>query len=86
MGPQDICARLLKHIGDYLEADVSHLTPSSHLVTALPGIDSLRLQELLLYIEESFGVKFNETVLDHASTLQDLADHIQALLAAKTTS
>lgn len=71
--------QLCKHVGDFLEKDVSFLRPESRLANAIPGLDSLRLEELLLHLEEAFHVKFSEEVLDHIDTLGDLSKHIQQL-------
>ncbi len=74
----DVYQRLERCVKEYLEADVK-LERNARLLNAIPGVDSLRLQELLLYVEESFGVTFSESVLDKAETLEDLANYIQSL-------
>jgi acyl carrier protein len=78
MADPEIYQRLVRCVSEYLEKDVA-LDPHARLVNAIPGIDSLRLQELLLYIEEKFGVTFNESVLDKTETIQDLANYIGTL-------
>jgi acyl carrier protein len=84
MSNTDTYQKLVKCVGEYLETDVA-LDRNARLVNAIPGIDSLRLQELLLYLEEQFGVTFSENVLDKAETLQDLADYIQSLSGARAS-
>ena len=78
MSDPDVYQRLVKYVSEYLEKDVA-LDPGARLVNAIPGIDSLRLQELLLYVEERFGVTFSDGVLDKTETIQDLANYIQSL-------
>jgi acyl carrier protein len=80
---RDVFEQLVRHIGEFIERDVSHLSRDGRIVNAIPGIDSLRLQEVLLHLEDCFLVRFDDAVLDHIETLQDLADHIQQLQAAQ---
>lgn len=68
--------RVVRHIGEYLEQDVSHLTPTSRPATALAGLDSLKLFEMLLYLEDCFGVQFDDSVMEHMETLGQLVDYI----------
>ena len=68
--------RVVRHIGEYLEQDVSHLTPESRPATALAGLDSLKLFEMLLYLEDCFGVQFDDSVMEHMETLGQLVDYI----------
>jgi acyl carrier protein len=73
--------RVVRHIGEYLETDVSHLTPESRPATALAGLDSLKLFEMLLYLEDSFGITFDDSVMEHVETLGALVDYIDRQLA-----
>lgn len=68
--------RVVRHIGEYLETDVSHLTPSSSPATALAGLDSLKVFEMLLYLEDCFGVQFDDSVMENMETLGQLVDYI----------
>jgi acyl carrier protein len=78
--------RVVRHIGEYLETDVSYLTPESRPATAIAGLDSLKLFEMLLYLEDCFSVEFDENVMEHVETLGQLVDYIdqQLATAAKT--
>jgi acyl carrier protein len=73
--------RVVKHVGEYLEADVSHLTLDSRPGDALGGLDSLRVFEMLLYIEDCFGLHFDDSVMEHFETLSDLVDYINQQLS-----
>src|SRR5436305_11382301 len=44
---------VVRQIGIFLETDVSHLRPDSHLARDLDGLSSLKLFELMLYLEDS---------------------------------
>lgn len=73
---------VLVRIGEYLETDVSHLTPDSKLSTSIEGLNSLKMFEMILYLEDCFGVEFDEAVMDKVETLGGLVDHIQERQAA----
>jgi acyl carrier protein len=76
MADETQLARVLGHLGEYLETDVSHLTGQSRLATAIPGLDSMKLFEMVLYLEECFGVEFEDDVMDRLETMDDLAEYI----------
>jgi acyl carrier protein len=73
---QALFQSVVQHIGEYLETDVSYLTPESRPATAISGLDSLKLFEMFLYLEDCFGVEFDDSVMEHFETLNDLVDYI----------
>jgi acyl carrier protein len=75
--------KTLGHIGEYLERDVSHLTPETRLDAAAPGMDSLKIFELMLYLEECFEVSFDESSMADVGTIGELVDYIAAAPPAK---
>jgi len=75
--------KTLAHIGEYLEQDVGHLTPESRLDNAVPGLDSLKLFEMMLYLEECFSIDFEEGLIERLHTIGDLASYIEGRVAAK---
>ena len=80
MEDEDLFQQVVKHIGEYLERDVSHLTLDSRPATAIRGLDSLKMFEMILYLEECFGVEFDESVMDKIDTMRDLVNYIKTLL------
>ena len=78
--------RVVQHIGEYLETDVSHLTPGSRPATALPGLSSLKLFEMLLYLEDCFGVQFDDSVTEHMDSVGDLVRYVEQHVAPKGAS
>jgi acyl carrier protein len=68
---------VVRHIGTFLEADVSHLKPESHLASAVDGLSSLKLYELMLYLEDCVGFDFDEKVVDKIDTVQELIAYIK---------
>jgi len=71
----------VRHIGEYLEQDVSHLKSDSRLESAVPGLDSLKVFELMLYLEECFGVTFDQSTLGDVKTMDDVLDRIEQAAA-----
>jgi acyl carrier protein len=72
--------KVVHHVGDYLETDVSHLTLDSRMASSLPGLDSLKLFEMTLYLEDRFGVEFDESVIEKFETVRDLVEYLNSLL------
>jgi acyl carrier protein len=68
---------VVRQIGIFLETDVSHLRPDSHLARDLDGLSSLKLFELMLYLEDSIGFDFDEKVVDRIDTMQQLLGYIK---------
>lgn len=78
MNDNDLFARLIQHIGEFLEADVSHLKPESRLATAVAGLDSMKVFELMLYLEDAFGITVDEQAIEHLDTLHDLEAYVRS--------
>lgn len=76
--------QVLNHLGEYLETDVSFLTRDSRLSSSVPNLDSLKLLEMILYLEDCFQVNFDELVIERFETLGDLVEYIDSLLKHKT--
>jgi acyl carrier protein len=79
---QELFDRIVKHIGEFVERDVSHLTPQSHIGNSIEGMSSLKMIELLLYLEDCFGLDFDESVMDRLETMQDLENYIRDVQGA----
>jgi acyl carrier protein len=77
MQDQNLFKKVVVHIGEFIEADVSYLTPDSRLATSIAGMSSLKMFELLLYMEDCFGISFDESVIDKLDTMQDLVAYIR---------
>lgn len=72
---------LIRRIGVYLEKADIKIDPDAPMRDQLPGIDSLRLKELLMYLEEEYSIEFTPAVLEKMETLRDLSRAIEALHA-----
>lgn len=76
--------QVVQHVNEFLETKVSHLTLDSRLASAIPGLDSLKLFEMILYLEDCFQVEFDESVIEKFETMRDLVDYIESLLSKKS--
>ena len=84
MAAPDLFQEVVQQIGQYLETDVSHLRPDSRVASAIPGLDSFKLFEMILYLEDHFEIEFDENVMEKIDTMQSFVDHIDRLLSQKT--
>jgi acyl carrier protein len=82
VGDSDLFERLVKHLGEFLGTDVSHLKPESRLVTAVAGLDSMKLFELMLYLEDTFGITVDDDAVEHLDSLSDLEAYVRRRLPA----
>lgn len=80
---QVLFEKIVKHIGEFIEDDVPQLTPQSHFATSIEGMSSLKMVELLLYLEDCFELEFDESVVGKLGTMQDLVDYIRDLQGAR---
>lgn len=85
MDDTELLSKTVRYIGEYLETDVSHLCSDSRLSSAIPGIDSLRLVELMLYLQERFHIELDETVVGNLDTLGELVRYINSRLQETVT-
>lgn len=81
----ELIEELKKHIGDFLEQDVSALKTESVIASSLPGLDSLKMLEMLVYLEEMMGVEFDTEVIEKFKTLGDLVDYVKEKRMAQTS-
>ena len=79
METSDLFKQVVKHIGEYLEADVTHLRMESRVTSAILGLDSFKIFEMVLYLEDCFKIEFDESIIENIDTMQELVMHIQVL-------
>lgn len=79
-----IFQKTVQHMGEYLERDVSHVTMETRIDAVMPGLDSLKIFEMMLYLEDCFDVDFDQTKLGDVEIMRDLIEHIETRLAIKT--
>lgn len=77
MQDQQLFDKIVGHIGEFIETDTSHLTMESRLATSIQGLDSLKMFEMILYLEECFGISFDEDVMDRIDTMGDLVSYVR---------
>ncbi|MEV5510842.1 phosphopantetheine-binding protein [Streptomyces orinoci] len=80
---QELFDEIVRHIGEFVESDVSYLTPDSHLATSIEGMSSLKLVELLLYLEDCFNLEFDDSVVGRLESMRDLVHYVRDLRNAQ---
>ena len=78
MDDKTLFSVVVRHIGEFLETDVSQLKPSSRLATEIDNLTSLKLYELMLYLEDCLGIKIDDGMIENLETMQDLVTYIQS--------
>jgi acyl carrier protein len=67
--------RLKKIIAEQLSVSEEDITPDAHFIEDL-NADSLDLVELMMSLEEEFGVKIPDEDVDKIQTVQDAIDYL----------
>ena len=67
--------RLKKIIAEQLSVNEEDITPEAHFIDDL-NADSLDLVELIMSLEEEFGVKIPDEDADKIQTVQDAMDYL----------
>lgn len=83
MPDEQLFRQVVQYIGEYLETDVSHLRPDSRVAFAIPGLDSFKLFEMILFLEDRMGIEFDENVMEKIDTMQDFVNYIEPRLSKK---
>ena len=67
-----------KVLAEQLNVDVSKITENSEIVKDL-GADSLDVVELLMQLEEEFGITLPDSEMENLKTVQDIVDMMEKL-------
>jgi acyl carrier protein len=76
----DIKTKVIDIIADRLSRDKATITETSNVVTDL-GADSLDIAEVMMDLEDAFGVKLGEE--QELKTIGDIVKYIEAQVAKK---
>ena len=74
--PDDVFTRVRALIADSLALQESGITPQSRLIDDL-GADSLDRVELIMALEETFGIEIPDEDAEKIVTVQNAVDYIQ---------
>ena len=69
-------AKVIDIIVEKLSVDKDKVVPSASFVDDL-GADSLDLVELIMAMEEAFGIEIPDEVAEKITTVQDAIDHVK---------
>jgi acyl carrier protein len=73
----DIKERVIQLIIEHLELDPADVVPEAHFIDDL-GISSMDLWELVLVMEDEFGLEVPDEDLEKIGTIQDAINFIAA--------
>jgi acyl carrier protein len=82
MDRAEILSRMKKVICEQLEADEATVTEKTSFVDDL-GADSLAIVELVLAMEEAFGIAIPDDQAENLRTIGDAVDYVLANAGAK---
>jgi acyl carrier protein len=68
--------KVIDIIVEQLSVDKDKVAPSASFVDDL-GADSLDLVELIMAMEEAFGIEIPDEVAEKITTVKDAIDHVQ---------
>jgi acyl carrier protein len=68
--------KLQKIIAEQLEIEISEITPESNIVDDL-GADSLDIVDLVMSIEDDFGIEVPDEALEDIHTIDDMVKYIE---------
>ena len=72
-----IFEQLQEIIADQLELDVEEISYDSHILDDL-GADSLDLVDLLMSVEDEFGIEIPDEDVENISTIGDIVEYIDS--------
>ncbi|WP_041082251.1 acyl carrier protein [Thermotoga profunda] len=75
MDRKTVLSKVTKIVSEKLGVDEKKITETSKLVDDL-NADSLDLVDLVMAVEEEFGVKIADSDLEKISTVKDVVDYI----------
>ena len=71
--------KVIDIIVEQLSVDKDKVVPGASFVDDL-GADSLDLVELIMAMEEAFGIEIPDEVAEKINSVQDAIDHVQQVL------
>jgi len=80
MEREKIFEKVVNVLSDKLGVEENSIAESSSLTDDL-GADSLDLVDLVMELEEQFGVKIDDSELEKLSTVKDVVDYIEKSLS-----
>ena len=77
----DIQSKVIDIIAERLDKDKANITPASNIIADL-GADSLDMAEIMMDLEDAFGVKLEDENAESPKTVGDVIGYIEKKVAA----
>lgn len=74
----DTYERVVSILVDYLGINRNDATPKAHLIDDL-GADSLDMVEMVMLIEDEFGVSIPDDIAEKINTVEDIVNQLSTL-------
>jgi acyl carrier protein len=75
--PEELSARIVSIVGAQLGVGAQSLVPESNLLDDL-GADSLDVVELVMVLEEEFGIEVPDEDVENIRTIGDIVSYVSA--------
>ncbi|MGH3809751.1 MAG: acyl carrier protein, partial [Pseudonocardiaceae bacterium] len=73
---QALMRKVIETIVDIAEVPAEKVTPDKHLINELE-FDSLTMAEMVVALQEIFGVELADEDMQHIGTVRNVADYLQ---------
>ncbi len=83
VGTSETVERIRKVIAQVCLLDAAEINKNARLLAF--GLDSVRVLELMMCMEEEFDIQLEPGQLDEISTVGELADYVEGLRTTKQT-
>jgi acyl carrier protein len=84
MDERELFCIVAARISKFTKTDLSCLELEVTVTPASLGLDSLKLYEVILDLEDHLDVELGQTVADHVDTLQEFVAYIYSVLRSKS--
>ena len=80
-----VLANVRRIVGEQMAIDPGQIQETNHLENDM-GCDSLDLVEIMMEVEDHFGVSVPDEISDQSRTINEIADNVLKLLGQCTAS
>lgn len=84
MAPSEskVAEKIKEIIVDHLGIDEAEVTPNAHFIDDLGG-DSLDVVELIMAVEEEYGIDIPDETIDKLGTVREIVEYVEGKVKEK---
>ncbi|HIP92561.1 MAG TPA: acyl carrier protein [Thermotoga sp.] len=83
MEKSEILEKIRRMISEKLEIGIDEVREDANIIEDL-GADSLDLVDIIMYVEDTFGIRVEDEELEKIRTLEDIVDNIAKKLEGES--